>query len=349
MPLAPDGAQRASLRTGVATRRGRSAASLALPVLLALSLALPGPAAGSSDPAPGTVPGELIVGIAAAAPAPGATTLPIPESVATSVRPKVVLVVGPVGTYTTRRYIAKARRLAAIARAEGATVLEVYSPNATWARVREAAAGANVLVYLGHGSGYPNPYGPYDPAKQEGLGLNPRDGAGNRATRYYGASHVAGLGLAPGAAVILNHLCYASGNNEWGRGNPTRAVAMRRVDGFGHGFLRGGAAAVFADGIGDPAYLLRGLLRGATTPRELFWSAGHATRRHALAFVSKRTPGAGVLMDPYAPGRYYRSVVGSLDTPVSAWGDPATWPGAVAPPTEAVATDAAAPPAEVAP
>ncbi|MFM2106292.1 MAG: hypothetical protein RL338_1324 [Chloroflexota bacterium] len=339
MPLAPDGAQRASLRTGVATRR-RSALSLALTALVALSLVLPGPVAGSSDPAPGTVPGELIVGLAAAAPGPAVTALPLPDAVAAGPRPKVVLVVGPVGTWTTRRYVAKARRLAAIARAEGADVVEIYSPNATWARVREAAAGANVLVYLGHGSGYPNPYGPYDPAKQEGLGLNPRAGAGNGTTRYYGASHVAGLGLAPGSAVILNHLCYASGNNEWGRGNPTRAVAMRRADGFGHGFLRGGASAVFADGIGDPAHLLRGLLRGAATPRELFWGAGHATRRHALAFVSKRTPGAGVLMDPYAPGRYYRSVVGVLDTPISAWGDPAAWPVAEQSATGSVPTEA---------
>ena len=33
---------------------------------------------------------------------------------------------------------------------------------------------------------------------------------------------MAKLALAPHAVVVLNRLCYASGNNEWGAGNPTQ-------------------------------------------------------------------------------------------------------------------------------
>ena len=49
--------------------------------------------------------------------------------------------------------------------------------------------------------------------------------------------------------MILNRLCYASGNSEWGSGYPTKATAIKRVDNFGAGFLRTDARAVFAEGI----------------------------------------------------------------------------------------------------
>ena len=65
---------------------------------------------------------------------------------------KVVIVVGPVGS-STANYIYNARKYASQARSYGATVVEIYSPNATWSRVRTAAQGANVLIYLGHGNG----------------------------------------------------------------------------------------------------------------------------------------------------------------------------------------------------
>ncbi len=71
---------------------------------------------------------------------------------------KVVVVAGPVES-STAKYVANAQRYAAQARSYGATVIEIYSPNATWARVKAAAQGANVLIYLGHGNGSPNPYG----------------------------------------------------------------------------------------------------------------------------------------------------------------------------------------------
>jgi len=253
---------------------------------------------------------------------PGATdgpTDPIAEPAARPFAPKVVVVVGPVGG-NTRRYIGRARILAAQARSYGARVVELYSPNATWARVRAAAAGANVVIYLGHGNGWPSGHGPFDPATKDGIGLNRTAGGGHANTKYYGESIIArSLDLAPDAVVILNHLCYASGNNEWGRGNPRRATAIARVDNYGAGFLRAGAAAVIADGLGSPGYVLRGLLRTDRTIRQIFWGAEGARRSRVVSFASRRTPGASALMDPYAPGRYYRSVIGDLDVRASAW------------------------------
>jgi hypothetical protein len=233
---------------------------------------------------------------------------------------KVVIVVGPVGS-ATENYRDNARLLASQARSYGAAVTTLFSPYATWTRVAAATRGANVLIYLGHGNGWPSPYAPFSTSSKDGMGLNATYGAGNSNTKYYGESYMTKLGLASNAVVILNRLCYASGNNEWGAGNPTRSVAIQRVDNFGTGFLRGGAKAVFASGITNVAYVLRGLFKGSSsmTMSQLFWSDPHATRSYRFSFNGIRNPGTSALMDPYAPSRYYRSVIGYLGTTVGAW------------------------------
>jgi hypothetical protein len=125
--------------------------------------------------------------------------------------------------------------------------------------------------------------------------------------------------LAPNAVVILNRLCYASGNNEWGAGNPTFAVARQRVDSYGASFFKAGAKAVFAEGITSAAYVLTGLFKTDKTIEQIFWSSPNATRTYKRGFDSRRTPGMDAVMDPYAPSRYYRSVIGDLDLKASAW------------------------------
>ncbi len=233
---------------------------------------------------------------------------------------KVVIVVGPAGS-STANYRSSANLLAAQAAGYGADVVKVYSPNATWSRVAGAARDANVLIYLGHGNGWPSPYAPFSTAQKDGLGLNPSLGSGDTATRYFGESYVARLALAPNAVVILNRLCYASGDSEWGAANPSRAVAVERVDNYGAGFLRGGARAVFASGITSVGYVLRGLFAGpaSMTLERLFWSDPSGTDTHTISFTGTRTAGTTALMDPYAPNRYYRSVIGWLSTTVGDW------------------------------
>jgi hypothetical protein len=234
--------------------------------------------------------------------------------------PKVVVVVGPVGTSRTAEYIDDGRKVAAMARSYGASVVEIYSPNATWARVKQAAQGANVLVYLGHGNGWPSPYAPFSGLTKDGLGLNAVANQGHRNTKYYGETLVASeIRLAPDAVVLLHRLCYASGNSEPQHSDPTRLVAHRRVDNFGAGFLRAGARAVFAEAWKDPRYVFEGLFRTNKTFAQIFWSAPHSLGTYRSNFLSTRTIGARGVLDPYRAGGYYRSVVGWLERTAADW------------------------------
>jgi hypothetical protein len=261
---------------------------------------------------------SLSVGILAALVA--LTAMSVAAPVAHAASQKVVIVVGPVASETSN-YRSGARRLADQARSYGANVVEIYSPNATWGRVRRAAAGANVLIYLGHGNGWPSPYHPFSTMTKDGMGLNRRAHSGNRNLKYYGEYYMKKLALAPHAVVVLNRLCYASGNSEWGAANPTRSVAKKRVDNYGRGFLRAGAQAVFASGITNVGYVLKGLFTasGSTTMTQLFWSDPSRTRSYAFGFTSRHIAGVTAKMDPYKPHRYYRSVIGRLSTTVAQW------------------------------
>ena len=225
---------------------------------------------------------------------------------------KVVVIVGPVGS-STANYIYSARRYASQARSYGTTVVEIYSPNATWARVKAAAQGAKVLIYLGHGNGSPSPYGAFSQYTKDGFGLNSSAGHGNANTKYYGEYYIdTQIKLAANAVVILNRLCYASGNSEWGAANPTNDVARQRVDNFGTGFLRANARAVFAEGITNASYILYGLFRTNRTIGSIFQSSSNWSGAYDFQFQSRRNPAYRAWMDPKSPGRYYRSVIGNL-------------------------------------
>jgi hypothetical protein len=260
----------------------------------------------------------LLTGVLAALIAVGAFSAAAPATHAATFR--VVIVVGPVGSKTSE-YRDGARTLASQARSYGASVSEIYSPYATWSKVKAASQGAKVLIYLGHGNGWPSPYYPFSTTSKDGMGLNATSGSGNSNVKYYGEYYMHYLGLAPNAVVMLNRLCYASGNSEWGSANPTKSTAIKRVDNYGAGFLRGGAKAVFASGITNMAYVLRGLFRGTSSwsMTHLFWQDPNANGAYNFGFSSSRTPGAWAAMDPYAPSRYYRSVIGYLSLTVGKW------------------------------
>jgi len=231
---------------------------------------------------------------------------------------KVVVVVGPAGS-STSNYIYNAKKLAAQARSYGASVYEVYSPYATWSKVKSVAQGANVLIYLGHGNGYPSPYGAFSKYTKDGMGLN--SSAGSTKHTYYGEYYMdTGINLAPNAVVILNRLCYASGNSEWGSGYPSKSVAVQRIDNYGAGFLRANARAVFAEGIDSTSYILYGLFRTSRTMRQIFWSDPARDGRWDFSFASSRTGGKHALVDPLGgSNRYYRSVIGDLDMSAVTW------------------------------
>ena len=99
---------------------------------------------------------------------------------------KVVIVVGAVDSNTVS-WENDADNAANTFAQYTSNITKIYSPNATWAAVKAAAAGANILVYVGHGSGYPNPYVGYlQPNGDNGMGLNATAGNGNSNTQYYG-------------------------------------------------------------------------------------------------------------------------------------------------------------------
>ena len=227
---------------------------------------------------------------------------------------KVVIIVGAThGMTATYRSYADAAYNEAIKYT--AKVTKVYSPNATWSKVKAAVKGANVVIYFGHGNGWPSPY-TYDPkyTTKDGFGLNADlNGDGKLSdyeNKYYGEPYMAELGLAPNAIVMLHNLCYASGNNESGvTPEPTVSVARQRIDNYAAGFIKGGARAVLADGHMGPAPYLRAMF---TTSRSILdmWRAAPNFHGHESSFASTRSPGFMDYSDPDSTAAgYYRSLV----------------------------------------
>ena len=255
-----------------------------------------------------------VIALATALVALGGAANPAPAAAAGT---KVVVIVGPAGS-NTANYKDNARRYAAQARSYGATVVEIYSPNATWSRVKAAAQGAKVIIYLGHGNGSPSPYGVFSKYTKDGFGLNRSAWNGNSNTKYWGEYYIhTQIHLAPNAVVILNRLCYASGNSEWGSANPTKTVAKQRVQNYASGFLRAGARAIFAEGITNASYILYGLFKTSRTIGAIFKSSSNWNGNYDFQFQSTRNTAYRAWMDPKSPGRYYRSVVGDFSLTAS--------------------------------
>ena len=244
----------------------------------------------------------------------GLSASPTPAAAASV---KVVIVVGPVES-STAHYKSAAKSYAALARKYGASVTEIYSPKATWARVKAAAKGANIFIYLGHGNGSPSPYGAFSALRRNGVGLNASSGDGHRNVKYRGQWWVRrGLDLAKNSVVLLNHLCYASGNSEPGRAKPTKATAKKRADGYGTGFFRAGARAVFANGHGSLRSIIEDLLTSDKSMGQIFQDDPAFDGGRDFKFASKKTSFSTVWMDPESNRRYYHAVSGKLSLDAS--------------------------------
>ncbi|MGH2455825.1 MAG: cell wall-binding repeat-containing protein [Candidatus Limnocylindria bacterium] len=205
--------------------------------------------------------------------------------------PKVVIIVGPTGSQTSG-YRSTGDKIAETAQAAGATVVKVYSPNATWANVRAAVNGANIIVYLGHGNGYPNPYssGPEPTDRDNGWGLNRTTTNGDSdnwsTTMVYcgeqallgtltsastaqwgycgGSTNTDGISPAPGFVMIYNKACYTPGAGEGWDAKATESVAFQRVRNYSYPALKLGASAYFATDINASA-IVDNILRNPTT------------------------------------------------------------------------------------
>jgi len=183
-----------------------------------------------------------------------AAPLAAPTPTRAAVTPiKIALIVGPMGSNTAwnRQH---ADEIAQEAISMGATVAKAYSPNATYAKVRAAVAGANIVVYLGHGSGYPNPYHASLLAdRNDGWGLNTtttngdQDSWANHTLVYCGEKALQGqltstdgadqrkycgggaIAPAPGFVMVYIGSCYTAGGNEDGSAMATNSDAYAHL------------------------------------------------------------------------------------------------------------------------
>ena len=151
---------------------------------------------------------------------------------------------------------------------------------------------------MGHGNGWPSRYrDSLYPATQDGFGLNPTAGGDDATHQYFGEAAIAPqIKLARNAVVLLDHLCYASGNSEPGLPEGTLDQAKQRVDNYAAGFIQAGASAVIAEAWSSPSYLVSAILGGGRSiqaPGRSPSANGHRSPSRA-----QRSPGYVAQMDP---------------------------------------------------
>lgn len=272
----------------------------------------------------------LLLGLALTPGLLGLASVPTAASEAPEAR-KAVIISGPVGGLTSD-YLAMARRIANQAEAQGMDVRRVFHPRATWARVLRHIQGAHLVIYLGHGNGWPSPHGPFQERTKNGFGLNPYAGAGPHETLYKGADRIREkVRLAPDAVVVLYRACYSAGNGEaWHGPEWDRSIATKRVDNFAAGFLAVGAGAVFAFGQSQVLDIPRTLATSNRTMDQIFMQKG-ISQAYADGFLgwddyyrsSSRTPGALIHLDPHPVRGHLRAASGDLTLTAAEWrGEP---------------------------
>ena len=151
-------------------------------------------------------------------------------------------------------------------------VTEIYSPNATWPAVKAALQGASLVVYMGHGNGWPSRYRDalYRPT-QDGFGLNPSAGGND--------SHASVLRGGPDRRV---------GQAREGRGRPAPPPVLRQRP-VGAGPARGhaGPGASSASTTSRPGSSTRA--RRRSSPRRMTTRRGTSSRSSAATGRSMRS------------------------------------------------------------
>jgi hypothetical protein len=236
----------------------------------------------------------LLAGLGLAAPARAATPT------------KVAIIVGPVGEELTPVYVSLADAAATAAETRGATVARAYSPEANAEQVLTAVEGANIVIYLGHGVGSPNPYSDHpNPATTNGWGLNGPKARGDHSDSwrdgtlaYYGEAWIAAHAKpAPGWVMIYSNACYAPGASEGFDTPADEATAAARVDAYSRGPLAElGASAFFAtDFYEGAAHLLDSLLGNPTASYGEAFATEPAFEAGALSRIADPAGGTGEL------------------------------------------------------
>jgi hypothetical protein len=248
-----------------------------------------------------------------------------PRTVAAQPVLKAVVIVGPTAELTTQN-LTHGEAIAQLAEKFGMEVRRVFHPYATWDNVLANIQNANLVVYLGHGYGWPSPWG-FSEKSQNGFGLNPIEGGARNQVKYYGARQiVANVRLAPNALVLLDHLCYAAGNGEAGMVIPSWSVAQQRVDNYAAGFLAAGAHGVFAYSYQTFDATVKALFKTDRTMASLFTTPGAYPRPlygyvgwDARQLESIRTPGTINWLDPHEKQGFLRAFSGDPAMTAADW------------------------------
>ncbi len=256
-------------------------------------------------------------------------TLPAPDAFGAAVRPKAVIIVGP-SSKSTAQYLDEGRLIADQAEAAGMRVQRVFTPYATWSRVREATRGANLVVYFGHGNGWPSPYAPNQERTKNGFGLNSFAGSSAYQYTYYGGDAIRDkLRLADNAVVIVYRACYAAGNGEVGQPIPSSSTAVQRVDNYAAAFLKPkvGASVVMAFWSQQWINFPKRMMRPGRTMDDVFrtrsskpgWRTSGWIGTNDFFASSKRSPGARLHLDRHPEGGYSRAISGDLEMTTNEW------------------------------
>ncbi|MDQ3448125.1 MAG: hypothetical protein M3432_02965 [Chloroflexota bacterium] len=243
--------------------------------------------------------------------------------------PKAVVIVGP-SHASTSEYLAQGRLFADQAEAAGMQVTRVFHPYATWSRVVSETLGANLVVYVGHGNGWPSPYAPFQERTKNGFGLNGTSGGSASSVTYYGADPIRkNLRLARNAVVIIYRACYAAGNGEPGMAYPSTSLAAERVDNFAAAFLRNkvGGSAVFAFWTTQWVDFSRQLMRPNRTMEQILrkpssqsgWYTSGWVGHDPIYRASERSPGAQILLDRHTSKGFSRALTGDLEMTTDEW------------------------------
>ncbi len=157
---------------------------------------------------------------------------------------------------------------------------------------------ADIVVYLGHGVGFPNPYSAAPlPDRTNGWGLQGPNARGTNedswrdgTLAYFGEEWiVAHARPAPGFVMIYSNACYAPGAGEGGYAQASPAEAAQRVANYARPAFALGASAYFAtDFSAGAAQLLGSMLRDPSRSYgQIFASDPHfvpsALERHPVA------------------------------------------------------------------
>jgi len=259
---------------------------------------------------------RLVALVVAVAIATGVGLAPVAAPPVAAGGPKVAVIVGPVGTLTSN-YRSRGDQVASVASSLGATVVKVYSPNATWANVRAAVSGASVVVYFGHGNGYPNPYttGTEYTDRVNGWGLNRTTTNGDSdnwgSTMVYcgekallgtltssdgaaqwsycgGSSNTDGISPAPGFVMVYGQAHYAPGFGErYEESTPitTLSEAQQRVRNYSTPVLAKGGT-FFATAYGDAHKIVERVLTQPDVPYGEIFAQGQGYSPSTLTAAS---------------------------------------------------------------